>query len=199
MLFAYAAGNSVVLNWPPDGTSGLTTVFGSHVLDGSGHLVVTNNAGTGSAYTYVTAMSSAITDFVMEADGLLSGSAGVAGLVGRTTFTATTQDNGYRFDATLSGTQRLRLFRCDSTSLTSIATDVNLSGYYLTAGNAVTYHMTMTGTTIDCWLSASGQSDTSHITATDSTYANGRVALLSFLNVAGLGGPTRWDALRVTF
>lgn len=167
-------------------------------LDGSGHLVITNTAGTGSAYTYVTAMSSAITDYTLEADGFLSGTAGAAGLVGHTTFTATNQDNGYRFDVPGS-TNSLRLFRCDATVLTSIATPIALTGYYTTAGNACTYHMKFVGSVLTAWLSAPAQADTAVITATDGTYANGRVGLLSFLNVAGLGGPTVWTALRVTF
>jgi hypothetical protein len=194
-----APGGTIVLNWPPSGDSGLTTIFGTHAINGgTGHLQVTNTAGTGSAYTYVTALSSTIADFVMEADGFLSGTDGVAGLVGHAAFTATDLDTGYRFDVDL-GSNTMRLFRADATSLTQIATPVSLpAGYYQTAGNAVTYHMSFTGTSLDCWLSASGQSDTSHITATSGTYATGRCGLLSFRNIAGSGGPIDWTRLSIS-
>jgi hypothetical protein len=143
-------------------------------------------------------MPSNIADFVCEADGYLSGSGGVAGIVGHATFSGVAIINGYRLDVFL-GSNEMRLFRADAGVLTPIAATVPVSGYYAVAGNPVTYHMTFVGSFIDCWMSASGQADSAHISATDGTYTNGRVALLSFQNVLGSGGPTDWRALRITW
>ena len=196
-MLIYAKGTHVIITWPPSGTSGLTTVNGIHGINlGTGNLQVTNNAG-GSAYTYVTAMSAAIGDCTIEADGFVTDAARVVGLIGRSTFTATNQDNGYRYDVAQFGTPGLRLFRADATVLTSLTASVPISGYYTIAGNPITHHMKFLGSSISAWMSAVGQSDTATISAIDGTYGTGRVAMLSFLG--GGGGINEWTALRVAF
>lgn len=175
LIFAGTPG-PFVRTFPPDGTSDITVIHGTASLDAFGRLQLPNNLGD-SSFAYFNSMPATITDFDETMTTTIPSSQAM-GLLGAASFTATTMDNGYRFDVLGGGA--FRLFRYDATVLTRIHADVSVAGYYATAGNPAIFHFTRVGNVLDAWLSATGQPDSTHIGATDATYGAGRCGMLSF-------------------
>lgn len=199
------------VTFPPGDGTNFTTVFGSHAIYAGaappavGSLQVTNTNGTDSAYTYVTALSSAIKDSVFTARSAQTvGSPLLQGLFVRGVLNAvpTVLDRGERFDY-LNPT--LRLIRFDpgvhfTRDTVNLAAFTPTYDYYITVGRTdVTLNMIASGGTVEGWLSAPGQPDTPHVKTTSaSTTEFGRIGMISFFNVAGAGGPNYWGTFAVT-
>jgi hypothetical protein len=205
-MFGYMDPNSITVTWPEAPASVMTTVYGSNAIyAGSepppvGALEITNTSGSDSAYSYITTSPSAIVSSTQEAVTAYSiGNPLLQGLFCRGTLQAspTVLQNGYRFD--FNGTE-LRLIEFNTGSPTVLDSE-NLTllsptyDYYLTLGNDdVSFHMTDNGTNLEGWLSAPGQPDTPHVTATDTTHTSGRIGLVSFANISGAGSQNYWGS-----
>lgn len=209
-----------VLNWPSDGVTALTTIYGTHDINpGLGpappasSLRILNTGGTDSAHTYITALPSNIAVCTITAkSGLTVANPLAQGLFARASLQATpvVEHNGYRFDTAFSG--QLRLFRFDLGVPTHIGNSpINLAAlsptydYYISTGHTdVTMHMVCAANgSIEAWLSAPGQPDTPHLIASGAAttaYPSGLLGLVSFGNPGGgVGAYNYWSNLNVTY
>lgn len=170
-------GSPVIHTFPPDSIGDLIVIHGTAALNVNGQLVITNTNNLDSAFAYFSSMPSTIADFEETMTTSIPSSQ-TMGLLGAASFTATTQNDGYRHDYSAGV---LRLFRYDATVITPIGSNVILpAGYYTTPGNPVVQHFKRVANVFTAWMSASGQSDTATCTATDGTYASGRCGMLTF-------------------
>lgn len=208
-----ARGQRTSISWPPATGLDLTTVFGTHSIfpgppnPAVGSLLVTNTSGGDSAYTYVTALSSAIRDSSINARSasMAAQAPRVQGLWCRGVLNAspTILDSGWRSDL-LTGALRLVRFNPGSNSL---ADSVNLSAlsptydHYLTSFvSDVTFNMLANGPTVESWLTCPGQPDTPHVKTTSaSTTEVGRIGFFSFFNFGGAGGSNYWATFSATW
>lgn len=206
MIPSVALSETIINNtFPPDALSIYSTIYGTQRLTSgggivpSGTLAIFNTNGTDSAHTFVTAFSTQITSSVQTATtpyyvGGFQGS----GIFSRATLASTPviEFSGYRFDYVSSA---IRIIRFDAGAPTVLASLTITAPYFLGAGMPLTFHFNTAGVNYEGWLSAPGQADTAHITATSAFYAKGRIGFLSFANYAGVGADTYWSGYTATY
>ncbi len=199
--------------WPPSLTSFLTVVYGVASIHSSGggvpngSLDIFNNTGTDSAYVYLNSIpATTVTSRQAVSVPFWNVTPSLQGVYSRATLqaTPTVLQNGYRGDYFLPILRILRFTAGVPTTLATLDLTGYAGGFYTNTGNGGTFNFVDNGpgNTMELWLSSPGQPDTTHVTATGAAttpFASGRIGFLSFVNIAGSGGPTAFSSYSAVY
>ncbi len=150
-----------------------TTVLGTWSIITDGTLVYSQSATTGDAWSYVSATgSSSWTNYSVESRVKLVSSSAFAGVYGRWV------DNTHWYYATLRSNNTIELKKNNGGTITQLTT-LSPKSYTITPNTWYTVKLVMNGPNIELYID-----NVLQLSATDTTFASGTVAMGSYLTSA---------------